>query len=350
MSEFLLEQALFQRDGPDESVILGQSPGFREDWLPEILHILSGFGVRPAGQACPLAVFAQPLGKDHVAVVQAADRPGAGAGPLRFHVLVVARKSYEEFLGDPFQLAARLPVDWERRADLPTLTWPALPPPPRTVAQVQEVLKRVKANALKEDEDPEAADFQRTPENSQSPALLGGVQVLVDGGKLVFERPAPDPELVQGLWTLLPNRTRGRLWPASFAFGNELGFDVIVTPRLNLGDYEGYNSEDMASAYPQGSYELALQTAAEAGNQRELDAVLDRRDSSETLRLAAFLLIAMIAIVVGSSLLFPPGDGPPPSRPGTGRAAAAAGVVGVGDPLTAAGMLDYYLKLEEEKK
>ena len=62
---------------------------------------------------------------------------------------------------------------------------------------------------------PPAPDFERTAENSESPALLGGVQVLVDGGRLVFQRPAADLPLVEGLWTLLPHGIRGKLWPPS---------------------------------------------------------------------------------------------------------------------------------------
>src|SRR5205809_3050867 len=103
---------------------------------------------------------------------------------------------------------------------------------PRSVYQVQTVLRRVKASALREGEDPEAPDFERTVENSESPALLGGAQVLVDGGRLAFERPQGDLRLAAGLWLLLPEMTRCRLWPTSFAFGPELEFDLLVTPRV----------------------------------------------------------------------------------------------------------------------
>src|SRR5207253_9482251 len=107
--------------------------------------------------------------------------------------------------------------------------------------------RRVKASALREDDEPEAPDFERTVENSESPALLGGVQVLVDGGRLVFARPKGDLALVESLWTLLPDRTRGKLWPASFAFSNELGFDVIVVPRVDESQFEGYTTEEQAA-------------------------------------------------------------------------------------------------------
>src|SRR5437660_515974 len=88
---------------------------------------------------------------------------------------------------------------------------------------------------------------------------------------VVFARPAPDPGLIRGLWTLLPHASRQELWPATFAFGNALGFDALVVPCRGDDDYAGYTTEEQAADYPAGNYELALQTAAEAGDQRALD-------------------------------------------------------------------------------
>ena len=105
-------------------------------------------------------------------------------------------------------MAARFPAPWHLRGELPALAWPGQPLPARTVAQVQRILQR-----------------------ANGPSLLGGAQVLVDGGKLLFERPIPDPELVRDLWTLLPTSSRWGLWPATFVFGNSLEFDVLVMPR-----------------------------------------------------------------------------------------------------------------------
>ncbi len=227
---------------------------------------------------------------------------------------------------------------------MPDLTWSAEPLPPRTVKDVQSVLRRVKASALREDEDPESPDFERTADNSESPAMLGGVQVLVDGGKLVFARPKGDLPLVEGLWTLLPATTRSKLWPASFAFSNDLGFDVVVLPRVRQAEIEGYTTEEQAANYPQGSYELALQIAAESGSQRDLDAVFQRRNSSEVLRMALMLLIGMMLLVIGSRWFVPHGEPVGPTAVQQ-KAAAAAGIVAVGDPWTAAAMLEYGKRL-----
>ena len=108
--------------------------------------------------------------------------------------------------------------------------------------------------------------------NAESPALLGGAQILVDGGKVVFVRRAPDPGLIRGLWTLLPSRTRSELWPATFAYSNALRFDAVVVPRPGIEDFTSYTTEEQAADYPAGRYELSLQTAAESGDQAGLDA------------------------------------------------------------------------------
>jgi len=341
MSGIVIEQALFHAGSA--SAPLARSPGFQDAWLPEVQRILAGFGERLTGVPCPAALFVQPLGKKHIAIVQVADQPGRDEKFLAFRFLVIERKAYESQLGDPFIIADRLAPDWEKRGDLATLTWIDLPLPARSVAQIQAVLKRVKAHALKEGDDPESLDFERTPENSESPALLGGAQILVDGGKLVFERKTPDNDLVRGLWTLLPNRTRGRLYPATFAYSGALQFDVMVLPRLNLLErLEGYATEDMACEYPGSGYELALQRAAEHNDQASLNSLLQRRDSKETLKLAGILLVGLVAIVFFFNVFFAPTLDPVERRL---KAAEVAGFVAVQDPWAMIGIRlhGYYL-------
>ncbi|MCI0376847.1 MAG: hypothetical protein L0215_04525 [Gemmataceae bacterium] len=342
MNSISIEQVRFLRWDNGPAALEARSPGFEDAWRPLAERLVVGFGVRPPGLACPQALFAQPFGDDRVALVQVSDRPSGQVDHLpkglAFHLCVLTRNDYEEFFGDPFALA-RLLLSEPRPSGsgLPTLTLPRAPLPPRTVAQVQHVLKRVKAFALAEDQNPEDPAFERTVENSESPALLGGVQALVDGGRLVFERPGPDPELIEGLWTLLPYRTRAKLWPATFAFTNALGFDALVVPRLYAADFEGYTSEEQAAEYPPGRYEMSLQIAAEQGDQRQLDALLNRRTVQDTFRLGWALLIVVMLLALTPRLLewFTPA---PALTLHHYKAAAAAGMVAAGDPWTAVGL------------
>jgi hypothetical protein len=341
MAQIVLEQAVLQRVDRQPAALIGRSAGFQDEWVTEALQMALDFGDRPPGLACPEAIFAHPLVPAIVAVVRVRDVPGR-TDELSFHFLVTARTDYEQFLGDPFALADLLPSTADASRALTALTVPRQELPPRTVQQVRTVLQRVKAAALSDEDNPEAPDFVRTVANSESPALLGGAQVLMDGGRLVFERPAGDIELVSGLWLLLPYGIRGRLWPASFAFANHLDFDVLVVPRAIREEYEGYTTEEQAAEYPTGSYELALQLAAESGDQHELDRVFERRSSAEVLRRTLLLLIAVLLIVLGGALLNPAHQSEVPADVNQAtQAALAAGIASAGDPMSALGLYYY---------
>ena len=161
-THFLIEQALFGlAPGPsyaqeDRAIITtwARSDGFRDDWLPLAAELMHGFGEQPAGVACPLAIFAQPFGNDHVAVVQVTDRGAMSPpreqgtvekseyhGSLAFHFLIVPLRAYAQFLGDPFFSlpAAAFPLHGSSCGPLPTHSWPAIPLPERTVGEVQQV-------------------------------------------------------------------------------------------------------------------------------------------------------------------------------------------------------------------
>jgi hypothetical protein len=291
----LIEQAIYGGQDAGGYRFLARSPGFRDDWLAAAQRLCTGFGERPAGVACPGALFARPL-DGHVAVVQVADqgRDDAGRpGALAFRLLVLPWRLYADLGGDPLLVAEQFPPSWQARGDLPALEW-TTPVPPRTVEGLQKVL-----------------------DVPSSPTLLGGVQVLLDGGRLVFERSGPDPQLVRSLWALLPTSTRTELWPATFAFSNAHGFDVVVVPRASGSDYERYVSEPQAGDYPEGRYELSLQTAIEAGDQAEIDALFARRSRSQTLRLALFLLV--IFLVVPLLVMSLPGGKKAPQGPPAGK-------------------------------
>jgi hypothetical protein len=296
----VIEQAIYGSQGGAGYRFLARSPGFREEWLGEAERLCTGFGERPAGVSCPGCVFARPFGRENLAVVQVADQGADDAGrpgALGFRLLVLPRRLYEAIGGDPFFIADRLPPPWPARGELPALEWTAGAAPPRTVAALQKVL-----------------------EVPNSATLLGGVQALLDGGRLVFERTEPDERLVRSLWALLPASTRIELWPASFCFGNAHGFSVAVVPRASGPAYAGYLHEEQAGDYPEGRYELALQTAIESGDQHGVDALFARRSRSQTMRLALALL-AVFAVIGGGIMMMGPTPAarqaapPAPARP-----------------------------------
>src|SRR4051794_11011318 len=104
MTPIAFEQALFHRRGTDAPALVSRSAKFRDTWIDAAEGLIDGFGTRPIGVACPLAVFARPLDRRHVALVRVADQDGPGMMPtggdrpaagLGFHVLVLPRTVYE---------------------------------------------------------------------------------------------------------------------------------------------------------------------------------------------------------------------------------------------------------------
>jgi hypothetical protein len=285
MSYILIEQAIYGNLDGGGYRFVARSPGFRDEWLAQCQRLCTGFGDRPPGALCPKALFVQPLGRKHLAIIQVADQGTDDAGregALGFHLLVLPRSAYRGWDGDPFTLAERCSPDWQARGELPTLNWPAEPLPSRSVQQLQRVLKR-----------------------PDGPNLLGGSQILVDGGRVVFQRRAPDPDTLRDLWTLLPRSTRSELTLATFAFGNSLQFHALATPRTEGEEFTHYHNEGQAGEYPEGRYELALQTAAESSDQPALDRLLARRSQRETLRLAWYILAASVVVLVLVGLMRP---------------------------------------------
>jgi hypothetical protein len=277
--DLVIAQALVIVDTAGPKVV-ARSDDFPFGWEEAARTAAVRFGPRPPGVACPAALFACPVGRGHVAIVQVADQPSALPDPpLGFRFLVLTCKLYEA-LGDPFAVADRFPPNWSAKETLPTLEWEGGPLPRRTVEQLQAVLK-----------------------GGDTPLLLGGTQALIDGGRLMIESATPADELFRGLWQLLPDRTRFELWPATLAFSNELGFHAVALPAAPAPWPVGYLTADQARDYPEGRYELALQIAVEAGNQPELDRLLARRSSRDTLRLAVVLVVAATVVALASKFL-----------------------------------------------
>lgn len=249
--DFAIHHCSLRRDA-DEVQIVAKSNGFPFAHEELALQTAAKFGNVPA------AVFALPFGASYVAVVQVADRA--------FRFLILDRSLYEA-LGDPFAIADRFPPNWTVRGELDALEWPPEPLSPRTVEDVQSTLK-----------------------TGDSPLLLGMTQALIDGSRVLLIRPEPDPELLRELWKLLPDRTRCDLWPATFANSVELGFHVAIVREAAAKWPIGYLTEEQARDYPEGRYELALQIAAEDGDQAALNKLFARRSSRDTLRLAIYMV------------------------------------------------------------
>ncbi len=239
---------------------------------PEAERIAVLFGTRPDGVACSLADFACPFGNRHVAVVRVEDRP---AGALGFRFLVLSRELYKH-LGDPFAINDRYSPDWNATGRLADLAWPMAVLPERTLEQLDVILK--------------TGDTQ---------LLLGSVQALVDGNRVLLKRDTP-AQFVRDLWQLLPDRTRCELWPATFAFSDELGFHAAVGPTLPTSRHGVQELvEEAIRDYPQSSYELSLQVAIESGDRVGLRKLLARRSADDTIRLGLYILaFALIAAAV----------------------------------------------------
>jgi hypothetical protein len=276
-----IEQAIFVRDKQCAAQERGASEGLASvasDWRAEAAALCAKFGEPRDGIACPLAIFAQPLSWDCVAVVQAADLPDARLG---FRMLFVPRHLYSDLIRDPFTVSDRFPPDWKAQGPLAALAWLDERPPRRTVAQLQKVL-----------------------ETGGSPTLLGAVQALVDGGRVVFERATPASQLIRDVWQLLPSSVQGELWPATFAFSNDLRFDLLVVPKIEGLDLDRYVTEERAVDYPEGRFEFGLQYAIEHGDQAEVDRLLNRRSGKQFLRTAIFVLIFGVVAYLGVHVLF----------------------------------------------
>jgi hypothetical protein len=270
----VIPQAVLVRDAAGPKLV-ARSPGLTFEAEEAALQASVKFGPRPAGVACPAAVFACPLGRELAGIAQVADRPD---GSLAFRFLVVHQEHYQRlfypYFADPFRVAADHPPDWSARGELPDLHWSAPADlPGRPVDELQEMLK--------------AGD---------SAALLGATQALIDGSRAAVVRTDGGGTFVQDVWRLLPDRVRADLWPASFAFAPDLGFDLVALPAPAPREYL---TEDQCRDYPEGRYELAMQAAVESGDQPEVDRLLARKSGREVLRLAVgMVLIAAAAAVL----------------------------------------------------
>ncbi|MFL5329396.1 MAG: hypothetical protein ACJ8C4_10825 [Gemmataceae bacterium] len=256
----VIPQAIF-----DCGTILDRSPGFDDRLANAVSELL--LRLEPSADDTLVAL---PIGKRNWAVVQT-------RGSM-FGVLAVPSPAYQ-LIADPFLIAQQLPADFGSRFPLSNLMLD-VSPPQRRLDSLRAILK-----------------------SDDGATLLGAAQALVDGGRVVFERPKPAPETLQRLWLLLPESSRGELRVATFAVNNELGFDLLVTPKAKGASFVGCLTDTQAGDYPQGRYELNLQIAVESGDEVGLSRLLARRSSRQALRLMLHILILAVIVGLASRIL-----------------------------------------------
>lgn len=269
-SLFQISQALFQQSATG-AACLAASPGIREEWEPRLRELCEAYGPPIADSTNREAIFVQPVDAGHVAVVQVF--LPANSIITKFRFLIIQRRLYLE-LNDPFAIADRFPANWERRSDLHDLAWETGPLPPRSLNQLQEVLKK-----------------------GDGPMLLGTAQCLVDGGKLLLKRKEPFPEFVRGVWDLLPESNRREAWVTTFALSSKIPFDILILPELPSEEIGNYRTEEQVRDYPDSFYERNLQYAVEMEDEALLRRLLARRSGSETIRMGLWL-IGLMAILI----------------------------------------------------
>lgn len=266
-----------ERNGP---VILGRSEGigFRDEEFARRTAI--GLTTPSPVHHAEAVTCSLPAGPGHVAVItQPPPPPEAHAPPVLLRFLFVPVELYR-WLGDPFLLADRLPPSPHARGDLPMLEWPDEPLPARRVEDARAALKA-----------------------HDGSLLLGAAQALVDGASIRIVRPGPVPGLVRDIWALLPDSARAELHPAEFDPGGNQVFALAIVPERPERWPPGTIDDDQVRNYPEGRFELALQIAAEAGDQWAFNRLMRRRTPREVLRAAVFAIVFTLAALAAMRLL-----------------------------------------------
>jgi hypothetical protein len=264
MTDRTIEQAVLRG-----TMALAKSPGFTDDILEVATAIGADSIIVPSGQVV-LSIFRLP--GDIMAVARHQED--------RSHWLAMPGSLYR-LIHDPFRLTREFPALFTATGELPTLNWIHGRPIPRTLADLQQVLRE-----------------------GDGPTLLGTAQVLVDGGRVGFVRPFPDQHLLEHVWMLLPDSVRGEVMFSTFAKNSNTGFNLAVMPMFSEDDFPGFLSENQAGDYPEGRYELALQMAVESEDEALIQELFARRSGSQAIRLAWTMLLS--AIGLGLAMRFIP--------------------------------------------
>ena len=253
----------------------GVSPSWVTEWQPELQDIVQSFGTRPAGIRCPNAVFSYPISNRRVVCVRVGDLGDDENQPigLGFQLVVMKQAEYDAIGGNPFRMFMDAPIIWLANSALPDF---------------------IAAVSMNMDDLQVLAKAYQRPESA---FILGGCQAILDGNRLVIEKPEPATDLLADLWTLLPFSERSDHWPASFAFSNVLRFDVVVLPKLTPTESDsGYLTFEQTEQYPEGRYESTLQWAIESGDQLIAHRLLLRRSRRQTFKLGLYLLLGMMLL------------------------------------------------------
>jgi hypothetical protein len=295
MIEVYLEQAIYRADPQGIYRCPCRSPGFSEVTDFHAIRLCSGFSGKGRAEMASDCIFAQPVNRDWVIVAQVGSQSDAESPStaLQFRFLMVPRKAYRMWLGDPFVLVDHFPPPWHA-ADLPRLSYRPDLSLDRHVTEIEAVLKR-----------------------PDSDRLLATTQALVDGARIAVTWDGRAADFMRSVWRLLPFSTRSELWPATFAPNNSLTFDFIAMPTVDDATRKRYLTDDQIDSYPSGRYEENLRSAADTGDRHHLLALLQRRSRAKTLRLAVVLVILAAALAVGMRVFTssPAGGQGRPERP-----------------------------------
>jgi len=295
MIEIFIEQAIYRADPHGTYRCQCRSPGFGDQADFHAIRLCSGFSGPGRVELASDCVFAQPLNRDWVMVTQvrgSSDAEPPSPGP-HFRFLMVPRKAYRLWLGDPFALADHFLPLWHA-LDLPRLSYRPDLSFDGHVSDIDAVLKRPDADRL-----------------------LAATQALVDGARIALTWDGGAADFMHAVWRLLPFSTRSELWPASLTPSNSLAFDFVAMPTVNDETRKRYLTDDQIDSYPTGRYEENLRSAAETGDRHHLVALLHRRSRAQTLRLAVVLVVLAAALAVGMRLFTksPAGGQGRPERP-----------------------------------
>jgi hypothetical protein len=277
MIEIFIEQAIYYADPHGTYRCQSRSPGFTEQADFDAIRLCSGVSGTGRVETASDSVFAQPLNRDWVMVAQVRGGPDAEARSPGLHIrfLMVPRKAYRLWLGDPFVLADHFPPPWDAR-ELPRLSYRPDLSFDRQVSAIDAVLKRPNADRI-----------------------LAATQALVDGARIALTWDGDTADFMRSVWRLLPFSTRSELWPATLAPSNLLAFDFVAMREVDDETRKRYLMGDQVDLYPAGRYEENLRSALETEDRHHLITLLQRRSRAQTLRLALFLVILATALAIG---------------------------------------------------